>query len=98
MSFNTPDWKNLGAFVIENMKKTKNRDLIVAPDNYEGVRVSIPKFKGWFLIRMSVHDPIMPINIESDLNGGAVKIAEILYAYLSAFGGLSCSDLEKIVK
>ncbi len=98
LSFNTPDWKNLGAFVIENMKKTKNRDLIVAPDNYEGVRVSIPKFKGWFLIRMSVHDPIMPINIESDLNGGAVKIAGILYAYLSAFGGLNCSNLEKIVK
>lgn len=98
LSFNTPDWKNLGAFVIENMKKTKNRDLIVAPDNYEGVRVSVPKFKGWFLIRMSVHDPIMPINIESDLDGGAVKIAEILYAYLSAFGGLNCSNLEKIVK
>ena len=98
LSFNTPDWKNLGAFVIENMKKTKNRDLIVAPDNYEGVRVSVPKFKGWFLIRMSVHDPIMPINIESDHSGGAVKIAEILYAYLSAFGGLNCSNLEKIVK
>ncbi len=98
LSFNTPDWKNLGTFVIDNMKKTKNRELVVASDNYEGVRVSVPKLNGWFLIRMSVHDPIMPINIESDLDGGAKKIAKILYAYLSEFTGLNCANLEKAIK
>ena len=98
LSFGTPDWKNLGAFVIDSVKRMKNRDLVVAPDNHEGVRVSVPKLKGWFLIRMSVHDPIMPINIESDLTGGAVKIAGLLYAYLSAFEGLNCANLEKAIK
>ena len=98
LSFSTTDWKNLGAFVIESLKKLKNPELIVAPDNYEGVRVSVPSLKGWFLVRMSVHDPIMPINIESDLTGGAVKIAELLYSFLSAFEGLNCANLEKAIR
>ena len=98
LSFSTTDWKNLGAFVIESLKKLKKPELIVAPDNYEGVRVSVPSLKGWFLVRMSVHDPIMPINIESDLTGGAVKIAELLYSFLSAFEGLNCANLEKAIR
>ncbi|UKI23692.1 MAG: hypothetical protein L6V88_04635 [Anaerotruncus sp.] len=32
------------------------------PVNYEGVRFNIPG--GWFLLRLSVHDPILPLNIE----------------------------------
>ena len=36
--------------------------------NYEGVRVNVPG--GWFLLRKSLHDPVMPLNIESDIEGG----------------------------
>lgn len=70
----------------------------MAPDNHEGVRVSIPALEGWFLVRMSVHDPIMPINIESDLSGGAKKIADLLLTYLGEFEGLDVAPLEKAVK
>ena len=43
----------------------------VANDNREGIRVSFDKDNGdgWFLLRLSVHDPIMPLNIESDSVG-----------------------------
>lgn len=95
LGFNTDKWKELGAFIIESLKSVKDKNLVVADDNREGVRVSVPKLKGWFLVRMSVHDPIMPINIESDADGGAKKIAEILYSYLSAFDGLDCANLKK---
>ncbi|MFR6640764.1 MAG: hypothetical protein ACLUSP_05120 [Christensenellales bacterium] len=47
---------------------------------------------------MSVHDPIMPINIESDLIGGAKKIADLLLTYLGEFDGLDIAPLEKAVK
>lgn len=40
--------------------------------NYEGLRVicNNDNEKGWFLIRLSLHDPVMPLNIESDIEGG----------------------------
>ena len=68
----------------------------MAPDNYEGVRVSIPAYKGWFLVRMSVHDPIMPINIESDMKGGVKAIAAVLYSYLKEFSFLNTENLKDI--
>lgn len=93
LSFKTENWKELGNFIIENLKKLKDPRLVVAPDNYEGARVSVPRLKGWFLVRMSVHDPIMPVNIESDVEGGAEAIAAILREYLKAFDGLDLKNL-----
>lgn len=89
------DFKKVGGFIIESLKKIKADGFIVAPDNYEGVRVSIPAHKGWFLVRMSVHDPIMPINIESDEAGGVRQIAKVLYAYMKEFSEVDSANLEK---
>ena len=33
---------------------------------------------GWFLLRMSVHDPVMPLNIESDQAGGPVIARQLM--------------------
>ena len=62
----------------------------LADDNREGVRVSFGKGNGdgWFLLRLSVHDPIMPLNIESDSEGGAEKIKAQLDAFLATTTGL----------
>jgi hypothetical protein len=51
----------------------------VAPDNYEGVRISCDKENGngWLLLRLSVHDPVMPLNLESDEIGGTMKCSMI---------------------
>ena len=43
---------------------------------------------GWFLLRLSVHDPIMPLNIESDSPGGVEIIKEKLMAFLKTTKGL----------
>ena len=57
--------------------------------NYEGVRVDLEE--GWFLLRLSLHDPIIPINIESDAVGGVQKIAAELSAFLKDYAQLDCS-------
>ncbi len=98
LTFTTDNWKELGAYVIESLKSLKDKRLCVADDNREGVRVSVPALSGWFLVRMSVHDPIMPINIETDEEGNAKKIAQLLYAYLSAFEGLNTDNLKKAIE
>lgn len=62
----------------------------VADDNREGIRVSFDKENGdgWFLLRLSVHDPIMPLNIESDSVGGVDLIYNKLYEFLKTTSGL----------
>ena len=62
----------------------------VANDNREGIRVSFDKDNGdgWFLLRLSVHDPIMPLNIESDSVGGVDIIYNKLNEFLKTTNGL----------
>lgn len=63
--------------------------------NYEGVRISFDSGHGggWCLLRKSLHDPIMPLNIESDQEGGCRCIAEALRPILSRYPQLDISDL-----
>ncbi|MDD6190586.1 MAG: phosphomannomutase/phosphoglucomutase [Firmicutes bacterium] len=55
--------------------------------NYEGVRINFGDF-GWCLLRKSLHDPIMPLNIASDKTGGCEEIREILMRFLSKYDRL----------
>ena len=64
-----------------------------------GIRVSFGKDEGdgWFLLRLSVHDPIMPLNIESDAVGGVKLIAGKLYDYVKTVENVDISALKKIL-
>jgi phosphomannomutase len=68
----------------------------IAPDNREGIRVSFDKEQGdgWFLLRLSVHDPIMPLNVESDSVGGVKLILEQLNAFLLTCKGVNIKPVE----
>ena len=57
----------------------------VVPNTHEGVRVACrePGEQGWFLLRLSLHDPVLPLNIESEIDGGVDRIAGRLVRLLS---------------
>jgi phosphomannomutase len=55
--------------------------------SYEGVRLSFPG-KGWALLRMSLHDPLMPLNAESDTEDGLREILEACQSLLHGFDRL----------
>jgi phosphomannomutase len=63
----------------------------IEPVNYEGIRVKClnKDEKGWFLLRMSLHDPVMPLNIESDVEGGVKVIVKKLQQFFLGCKGLS---------
>lgn len=63
----------------------------LASPNYEGVRMNFKD--GWCLLRKSLHDPIMPLNIASDRAGGAREIAETLRPFLEKYPFLDISKL-----
>lgn len=86
------DFRACGEKIIANLEKYAENEpnWIVADDNREGIRVSFDKENGdgWFLLRLSVHDPIMPLNIESDSVGGVEKIYNQFYQFLKTTKGL----------
>ncbi|MCI8360085.1 MAG: phosphomannomutase/phosphoglucomutase [Clostridiales bacterium] len=69
----------------------------IADDNREGVRVSVEDGRGWFLLRLSVHDPIMPMNLESDRAGGVRDMAAALLPFFQQFDGLDTAPLDKLL-
>lgn len=70
-----------------------------APDSREGVRITFNLDGGinnaWLQLRMSVHDPVMVLNAESDLPGGVKRILKELYALI---GETELLDLELLRK
>ena len=66
-----------------------------APDNFEGVRINLDRAhgNGWFLLRLSLHDPILPLNIESDSVGGVRTIARQLAPFLAQQQGVDAHAL-----
>lgn len=91
------DFRALGQSLIVSLESyAEDRGWRIAPDNREGIRVSFPagEGEGWFLVRLSVHDPILPVNIESDVTGGAAVILEKLRTFFQANSqGLDISAL-----
>lgn len=96
--YGDPDYKTHGQKVIEELKEFAKRspDTSLADDNYEGARVNYGKGggDGWTLLRMSVHDPVMPINFESVASGGNKIMAEKLLKFLDRYEFLNTENLK----
>lgn len=95
------DFRALGKKVIEGFTAYAQGLYYAkpAPDNYEGYRLHYDDLHGdgWALIRMSLHDPVLPINIESDSENGAVKIAKDLYYFLKKYDFLDLTPFENFI-
>jgi len=97
------DFRQAGKTIIQNVLRVaaEQAGWHVAPDNREGVRVSFDLENGidngWFLLRLSVHDPVMPLNVESDIQGGNQIMLKKLYDVLQTLQGIDLSAIEKII-
>ncbi|WP_309740412.1 phosphomannomutase/phosphoglucomutase [Chamaesiphon sp. OTE_20_metabat_361] len=82
----TADFQAYGNEVIDRMQTfaASQTDWKIVPNNYEGVRVSCTSESesGWFLLRLSLHDPVIPVNIESNVAGGVDRIKQRLLSFL----------------
>ena len=76
-----------------------NPEWTLAPDNREGVRITFNLDGGvsnaWFLLRLSLHDPVMPLNAESDVPGGVHTMLSQLYSLLKTIEDIEL-DLEPL--
>lgn len=79
------DFRPVGEKLIADLEAYAHaNNWAVAPDNREGIRISFPAGEGdgWFLLRMSVHDPILPLNLESNSEGGVKVLAQKLLTFM----------------
>lgn len=93
----TDDFASYGNMVIKDAEEfVRNRSgWFLEPINFEGIRVKCQNKdeQGWFLLRMSLHDPVMPLNIESNVHGGVQKISEKLKGFLIDYKYLNIKAL-----
>lgn len=102
MNLNLSDFKPYGQAVIDQLTEYAKTvpGWSLAPDNHEGVRINADRDhgSGWLLLRLSLHEPLMPLNIESDEEGGVKIIARELAKFLEKFGDLDISALRDFAK
>lgn len=92
------DFKHYGEQVIDAIKHAaeSRNGWQPAEKNYEGIRVSTAHGEGdgWFLLRLSVHDPVMVLNAESNSAGGVKKMLAGLSGVFGQFELLDTAGLE----
>ncbi len=93
------DFKSLGADIMKQLIKhaRSTKYIRLAPDNREGVRMNFDKAHGdgWVLVRMSLHEPIMPVNCESNSEGGCRLLIGEIYSFLKNYPCLNLSAFDK---
>lgn len=87
------DFRSYGQSVLaEFEKRAKAQGIEIASPSYEGVRLVFPG-EGWVLLRMSLHDPNMPMNMESKQAGGCEKLTSKVRELIAGFEHLDVSVL-----
>ncbi len=87
------DFKSYGEDIIQKLEILANEtnEYHLAPDNREGLRVNTKN--GWFLLRLSVHDPVVVVNFEGRVLGGIAEDIKQLRPFLEQFTQLDISSL-----
>jgi phosphomannomutase len=87
------DFAAYGGLVLEEFRAWAVEQPLfhVVEPNYEGVRIAFDdeEVKGWLLIRKSLHDPVLPMNIESKEAGGTDVILERINDFFARYKRLS---------
>jgi phosphomannomutase len=90
------DFRACGTFILEDMEKQVQeiQGWNVVAENYDGIRVSTDEGSGngWFLIRVSLHEPVLVLNVESDSKGGVTYMLNALSPILQRYDALQLEE------
>jgi phosphomannomutase len=91
------DFVRQGESIMTALKDfiSRNEGWSIAPKSFEGVRVSCSadNQKGWFLLRLSLHDPVLPLNVESEVAGGVKEITQRIAGFLKSIDKIDYSRI-----
>ena len=90
------DFKSYGKKVLAAFEERAKANGYEMPESFEGIRLSFKDgdAQGWILLRMSLHDPVMPMNIEGKRKGDLAKLVKIAQDLIAGFDKLDTSCLK----
>lgn len=92
-----PDYKEIGMDTLERFADWVNNidGFTLVPDNIEGKRVQLsePYGNGWLLLRMSLHEPKLVLQIENDKAGTIPSVKDKLKSFFHYENHLDNSKL-----
>lgn len=95
-------YQSYGQQIIEDLQNfaRESEYITLVEPNYEGARIQFDSAhgNGWLLLRMSLHESLMPVNIESNNPDGAREMARELYDFLAQYPSLDLSDIENFIQ
>ena len=102
LKINEKAFKEYGAQVIEDLKnyaRLESNTIRLVEPNYEGVRLNFDTEhgSGWALLRMSLHENLLPLNIESSEEDGARIMAAELLEFLEQYPSLDLSQIRTFI-
>ena len=89
------DYRSLGEQVIADLAKQQVVGWTVDPENEEGIRfkLSAPFGSGWFLLRMSLHEPLLVLQVENDEIGHLPAVLKEIQRFLTAYAQVNQEKL-----
>ncbi|WP_303974107.1 phosphomannomutase/phosphoglucomutase [Streptococcus merionis] len=93
------DYKKLGLKVIADLEHHQVPGWTVNPENEEGIRFSLtePFGQGWFLLRMSLHEPLLVLQVENDQEGFMPAVLKELNTFLNKYPKVNQSKLLELI-
>lgn len=94
MKIKLDDFKEYGQNILADLEEyvKEFEGWEIAPKNYQGLRVSCGG-NDWFLMRMSLHDPVVVLNVECDQKESLDFILNHLKEFLSNYDKLELNTL-----
>lgn len=90
----TEDFHAYGKQVLDAFKKEAERSGYTLPVSHEGIRIRFNGVcTGWLLLRASLHDPVMVLNLEGQTKQDLEIITGIAQAMVEGFDQLDISTL-----
>ncbi|SFC41990.1 phosphomannomutase/phosphoglucomutase [Clostridium uliginosum] len=89
IKINGENYKECANKILKELENLVNNsdNMKFASNNYDGLRVICNSSlgDGWFLLRLSLHEPLIVINIESNKKGGVQEIISFLREFLKGY-------------
>lgn len=103
LKINEKAFKEYGRQVIEDLKAyaaQESSTITLVQPNYEGVRLKFDTDHGdgWALLRMSLHENLLPLNIESKQTEGAKIMARELLEFLEQYPSLDLHQIREFIE
>lgn len=95
----TEAFKALGKQVIADFANVEVAGWTINPENEEGIRftLSAPFGQGWFLLRLSLHEPLLVLQVENDETGHIPAVLKKISRILDNYPEVNQSKLLELI-